>query len=594
MQQRTPTSVDARRRTATLLAGLLLLTAAVYASTLSAGLTNWDDPEYLRASEQLRDVFTRFDKGNYHPLTPISLALDRALPGGSPFVHHLGNLLLHVLVTTLVFALARDLLGGSGPAAVTALVFGIHPLHVESVAWISARKDLLYALFTFAGLLAYMRHARAPGRGSPTALAATGALFLLSLLSKGMAVAFPLSLVAIDALIGRPLRSRRNVLEKAAFFAVAAVFGGIAIAAQRSAGQLTDPAVWSPLERLSLASSGYAQYWLRLVLPTDLSAFHPYPAAVDGRLPLLWHLWLVPTAAIAGAFALALRRKARVPAFAIAFVSLNLVFVLQLLAVGGALWAERYAYVASFGFCLWIGWGASQLRRYAPRAWPAAVALGLAWLATLGIVCHQRCAVWHDSLSLWNDVLARHPDVAVARLNRGIARFEEGDTVGARADLDAAVQLAPGVARAWSSRGVVRASQGELRDALDDLDRAVTLTPNSAPLRSNRGHLRESAGDAVGALADYDHALALQPDFGLAWYNRARLRLERAGAAHALPDAQRAAELLPGLGEAQLLLGRTLLDLGRDPEACPALARASALGSDEARGLARDHCAPEP
>jgi tetratricopeptide (TPR) repeat protein len=594
MQSRTPDRVEARARAAALLAAVLLLTAAAYAPSFGAGLTNWDDAEYLRASDDLGDVFMRFDKGNYHPLTPISLALDSTLPGGSPFIHHLGNLLLHGLVTALVFALACNLLGAVGPAALTALVFGLHPLHVESVAWISARKDLLYAFFYFAGLLTYLRHARAPAGGSAPALAATAALFVLSLLSKGMAVAFPLSLITVDALIGRAPFSRRSLLEKAPFFALSTVFGLIAIAAQRSAGQLTEAPVWSPLERLSLASAGYVQYWLKLLLPTGLSAFHPYPTPEAGGLPPLWSLWPVAAAGFAGLYALALRRRARVPAFAIAFVTLNLVLVLQLLAVGGALLAERYSYVASFGFCLAVGWGAFQLRERAARAWPAAAVLGLVWLTALGVVCHQRALVWQDSLSLWDDVIAQHPDVAVARLNRGVARVEAGDLPGARADLDAAVQLAPGVARAWAHRGVVRASQGELREGLLDLDRAVALAPDSAPLRSNRGHLRERAGDPVAALADYDRAIALQPDFGLAWYNRARLRLERAGPVHALPDAERAAALLPELAEAQLLLGQTLLDLGRSTEACPRLARAGQLGSQAGRALAAEHCAQGP
>jgi tetratricopeptide (TPR) repeat protein len=294
----------------------------------------------------------------------------------------------------------------------------------------------------------------------------------------------------------------------------------------------------------------------------DLSAFYPYPARVDGGLPAAY--WFCPfiVAAIVALFAWSLRR-ARVLAFGIAFFTLNLVFVLQLVPVGGAIIADRYSYVASIGLFVPLAAAAPwALERRREWGIGVLVALGL-YIAMLGVATHRRTAVWQDSLTLWNDVIARHDDIAIAHLNRALARYERGDLAGAERDLSETIRISPEYGRGWAHRGVIRHQLGRTEAGLRDMTRALTFEP-SAENHTNRGSLRLASGNAAGAIADFDRALALQPGHVMAYNNRGHARAAAGDPQRALADFQIASQLAPRLITAQVGAGNALLALG-DP-----------------------------
>jgi len=448
-----------------------LITAAVCSPALRNGFC-WDDDLYLGAVasagsfslQAWQAMALKNVGGNFHPLTLLSLALDRYAGGTGPLLFHCTSVLLHVLNTALVFFFIYTLSGCGGRrgeasaqaggrlacAVIVSLLFGVHPLHVESVAWVSQRKDVLYAFFFFASLIAYLGYVR---RGRPMLYALSLVLFVLSLLSKGMAVSLALTLTAVDYYAGRRLRSPRVAAEKIPFLVLALLFGIAAVAFQQAGGAISDRPAAGLGQRMVFACYGFTQYLMKLALPVQLSAFYPYPqpSAGGGLPPSLWLYVPVPLAA-AWACITALRRS-RLVAFGMLFFAVNIVFVLQLLPVGLAVMADRYSYVSSVGVFLLIAAGYKQAARKLSSR-PAACLMTV-YLAILAFFSFQRCAVWKDSFTLWSDVAAAYQYSPVVWNNLGNARsIMLSDFEGAIADYSRALELSPHFYRAFNNRGM--------------------------------------------------------------------------------------------------------------------------------------------
>ncbi len=615
------------------LAAVLIASAIAYAPSLTNGLTNWDDDGYVLTNPWLghhswaavTSMLVTPYKANYHPLTMLSLWADHWISGGSVAWLHAVNLLLHLANTALAALLVLRLGAGVGVALTAAALFGLHPVHVESVAWVSERKDVLYACFALASLLVYVRAARSEATARRWRLLGLSLLlFVAALLSKGVAVSLAPTLLAIDWLLGRRLRSPSVLIEKLPFFAIALLSGLVTIAAQSAVGQLAGESTWSGLERIALAGSAYVQYIALLVAPVGLSAFHPYPARVDGALPAIY--WLGPLLFLAAqGLTLWLMGRARLIAFGLGFFTLNVALLLQLIPVGGALIAERYAYLPALGlFVSGAAAGAALLERRPAWRRPL-LAAALVYAVALGAGTWVRTGVWQDSLHLWNDTLARHPDIPVARLNRALARHQIGNLSGALDDLDAALAVDPRYARALAHRGVMRFQAGEVDAAVTDLDRAIVLEP-TLDAYLNRGAIRLAGGNPIGALADLERVLAVDPAHPLARANRGLAlaatgrhaaalaefertlllapgylpaRIGRAEARLALgtpdPALAEADEILrdhPGLADAEWLRGRALLERGELRAGCAALHAAAGSGHAAAEALASSRCEP--
>jgi hypothetical protein len=282
-----------------LLAVLSLATVITFAPAINNGFTKWDDQLYVTENHHIRDMsyatlesnFRSFLAGNYHPLTMVSLALDYRFWGLNPKGYHLTNVVLHVVNTLAVFGLIFLLTQSRELAVITALFFGIHPLHVESVAWVSARKDVLYAAFYLGACISYVLWLRKDRLKAFYYAGALG-LFLLSLLSKGMAVTLPVVLILIDFYARRRVPLRKHLVEKAPFFLLSIVFGILAVAAQKESGAVGDLASIPTYERGFVACYGFLVYLFKALVPVKLSAFYPYPDGMARGLPLIF--WIAP------------------------------------------------------------------------------------------------------------------------------------------------------------------------------------------------------------------------------------------------------------------------------------------------------------
>jgi tetratricopeptide (TPR) repeat protein len=560
------------------------LTFAAYLPSLDNDFTNWDDTQYVLDNSQVKHpdlgvIVSSPIAANYHPLTILSLAANYRISGLHPGSYHAVNLLLHLANTALVFAFVWTLSAGRRwTTAVTSLFFGIHPMHVESVAWVSGRKDVLYAFFFLAGLIAYLRYAKTRRWEWWWA---TGLAFLASLASKPAAVVFPVTLLLVDWYQRRPW-SPRLLLEKSAWFAASLAAGLLTIRAQSLGGALEQQ--WDPVSRVLFAAYGLVMYMVKLVVPVHLSAIYPFPGAGGRGLGPEYYVALA--AAVIGIPILVHRLIRQRPAiFGFAFYLVNIALVLQLVTVGKAVMADRYTYLPYVGLLFALAWpldeggGDSGLARSARRALAGGF---LVLLPVCLAATWARCDVWQNSESLWSDTIRKFPDSSVdAYVNRGYYYHNVTKEYGkALADYDRAIAVDPAVPYAWNDRGMLLADVGEPDAALASLDRAIALRPGYALAWNNRGGVKVKRGDLAGGIADISRAIELEPSSRDAYANRAIGHNLSGEHERAIEDARRAVALSPGHPEnyvLQGLMGTSSLALRRDREAIGYLSEALRL-----------------
>lgn len=564
---------------------LALVLGAVFVAFLPVldGGFFWDDDSYVLqnfairgfSADSLRAILTEPLLGHYHPLTVFSLALDYRLGGLDALAYHRSNLVLHLACVALVWFFVRGLSGSGRAAWVAALLFGMHPLRVEPVAWISSRKDLLYAALLLGALVAYLRWTE---RGRRRFYAAALLLFVLAGLSKGMAVSLALLLPLVDFVKRRPV-TRATILEKVPFFVLAAVFGAVALWAALGSGASAPDRDRTLLEKGLFSTVALVTYLGKTLWPANLSCFYPMPSYPPGQTPAA--LWLAVPAvlALAGAVAYSLRFT-RAVAFGALFFLASLLFVLR--PVGGAVLAERYTYVASVGLAYLAGLGYDRLRREGSGApaWAARAALPVVVAAALalGTATWRRSETWTNATGLWNDVLAKHPDAWVAWQNRGLARAKAGDRKGALSDFDAAIRVRPEAAVTYNGRGNLKADLGDAEGAARDYAEAVRLDPGYAEAHYNGGYLDLERGDFDAAIASFDEALRLDPRLVQGWFNRGEALSRSGRLAEAVADYGRALAVDPGYGPALDARAKARYRLGDVPGAVEDARAALGLG----------------
>lgn len=565
----TPSSV---RR---LLPPLLVASAVVvsFAPALSAGFTNWDDdinllnnPFYRGLGlRNLQWMFSTFLMGHYQPLAWLSLGVDYTVWGMAPFGYHLTAVLIHaangVLLYHVLAALLR--LGGGGanpwPAAIGALVYAIHPQRVESVAWITERRDVLCGLFTLLCLRFYLRAVdeERQGRRAGRSYVFSVVCFAGALLSKGLAVMLPLVLVLLDAWPLRrlgPETRRRALAEKIPFFALSLAGGIGMLLAARHIDALQPTASYSLPERAAQASAGLCHYLLKTVWPAGLIPLVRLESPMNPWAPK-YVLAMLAVAAVT-ASAVALRRRA--PWALAAWLAYGiLVFpILGLVVTGKQLAADRYTYLALLPVSALVAAGLE--RRWSRPAAACAAAV----LVALGAMTFRQAGFWQNSITLWTRQIDLDPGSETAFLNRGQARWDAGDAAGALDDCTRCLEISPGFHKAYNLRGFLRQKKGELAGARADYDRALELNPDHVSTLTNRGDLRRAQGDLQGALEDAEAALRKEAGAGKPRLLRANVLMQLGRPRDALADYDLAAVLRPddpvtfvGRGQARFVLG---------------------------------------
>ncbi|TAH20763.1 MAG: tetratricopeptide repeat protein [Cytophagales bacterium] len=500
------------------LVSILVITVLAFSSGFANGFTAWDDIDYLLANPMLKDVsvnglkniFTSFANANYHPLTTLSNLLEFQLFGMKQGVFFAGNLLLHLLNTFLVFRFVFLLSKQFYTALITALFFGIHPLHVESVTWLSERKDVLYAFFFLLSLIFYLKYKQ---QNDYKHLIYCFVLFCCSLLSKSAAVVLPLVMLLID-FYASPQEVRKYLKDKIPFLLFSFIFGIVAIKAQAS-GNALDSLIFGYLDRFFLVSYSLVFYIFKAFLPFNLSALHPYPEK------LTWVHYISPvllSLLTFLAYSASFIRKEII--FGGLFFIINLVLVLQFVPIGQAIVAERYTYMSYIGLFFIVGqlysYWAAQKSDYQYYLIVATVIFALFFTFTTW----QRNRVWKDQATLFADVAQKYPRSYTAYLNLGNDKQDKKDFFGAVQYYDKALAISPKLALGLYNRGTAKYALQDWNGALADFEEALKINEKNPDIWNNLAGVKFQLKDYQGAIVCYGKVIALDSNFADVYRNR--------------------------------------------------------------------------
>jgi tetratricopeptide (TPR) repeat protein len=503
---------------------ILLATIISYLPVFHNGFINLDDDKYIQnnlliRSINIKEIFSHFFEGNYHPLTLFVYSIEFQFWGLNANGYHAINLLLHLFNAVLVFYIILLLTDKKEIAFVASLLFGIHPLHVETVAWASELKDLLYTFFFLSSYLNYLRFRK---EKKSKYYSYSILLFIFSLLSKAMAVPLPLVLLLTDYFQGRKLDAKAWI-EKLPYFILAIITGALAIVAQKSSGAIQHLDYYSLPQRMLFACYGFITYLVKLIIPYSLCAYYPYPVKSGAGIPAIYYLYPFIVLALISFVIYSLRRSKKI-FFATGFFSITVFIVLQLLPVGNTIMADRYSYIPSIGIFYLAGelfysiWSKKKSAGSLKIAAPIVLSvIGLFYM----IAANNRCHVWENSLVFWNDVIEKYKTVPVAYNNRGMALEAVNKTEEALPDYSSAIELQPDFAMPYNNRGNLLMNRQQNDLALIDYTKAIELDPHLAEPRNGKGVLLLREKKFEEAIELFRKAIELRPNYPEVYYNLA-------------------------------------------------------------------------
>lgn len=541
-----------------LLAAMAVSIFIIYFPAFKNGLLNWDDNLYITDNNQIKSFeniplfFSQFYIGNYQPLTLFAYSVIYQFAELQPFLYHFVNVLFHFLNALLIFYFVKSLIKNTNLAFLVALLFSIHPMHVESVAWVSGLKDVLYTFFFFVSLIYYLKFIR---QNKKMYYLLSVVFFLFSLLSKGQAVVLFPVLFLVDYLERGKLFTKW--IEKIPFFIFSVVFGIIALFAQKSANTMGDLSSISFFEQLALACYSFTMYVVKLLIPFNLSSFYPYPTMVNGKIPSEYWLFLLIIPIVAYSL-FQFYKKNKLLFFGASIFIINIILLIQLIPVGNCIMADRYTYISSIGLNVVII--SLFLKYFEIKKWKYLFTTLLSvYFIFLSVTTYNQTKKWKNEFALWDNVLNVYPDISFALVLRGCEYNTVGEYNKAMMDFDKAIVLDPKDGSAYFNRGVAKSKTGDFKNAIPDFekadkfkiekkhfvnlyvswgaalantgklkeamklfDKAIGLDPGDASVYNNRGITKAMLGDTNGAIVDFEMAIKLNPEFTDAINNKNR------------------------------------------------------------------------
>lgn len=501
---------------------LLVVTFITFFPCLKNGYCNWDDYHLINANHAIRElswknikeIFTSGYVGTYIPLTILSFAIEYKFFKLNPLISHLTNLIFHLFNVILVFWLIHLLGKNLLLSFIVALLFGIHPLRVESVAWATERKDMLYSFFFLSGLIFYICFQNRPHKKY---YFFSLLLFFLSILSKPMAATFPLILILLDYYKEKKF-TIRQLYNKVPFLVITIIFSVLNIVFQGS-GSVP---LLNYLKHLFVFCYNILFYLYKLVLPLRLSCFYPYPENFEHALPLVF---LVAPFIIVGLVILIVRTKVLTNKviFGALFFIIAILPVSQIIPlVAPAIAADRYTYIPAIGLFFVAGiaylWLYNKFRMSTIMKIILVVFL-IVLFSFYAFLSFNRCKVWKNSITLWDDVLAKFPDCAIAYNNRGNAYNFNGQYEKAINDFNKAIAISPGLELAYFNRGTVYEKLKVYDKAIADFTEALNIQPAFVMGYVDRGAIYSRIGEYDKAYNDLTRVLQLNPHIAEAYYN---------------------------------------------------------------------------
>ena len=568
---------------------LVVATFTVYWQVQDHEFLNYDDKEYVTnnwnvkaglTSESIKWAFTTGHFANWHPMTWLSHMLDFQLYGSHPKGHLLINLLIHIANALLLFLVLFRMTGALWQSGFVAALFALHPFNVESVAWISERKNVLSTLFWLLTIWSYVRFVEKP---SPKRYGLTALFLMVGLMSKPMLVTLPFVLLMLDFWpLGRwrllPESEKNNDLkegekfsklirEKIPFFIIVVGSSIITFIVQKSGGALKAMEDNSLSARIANAMVSYVTYLGKTFWPSGLSVFYPHPG---DTLPA-WQAFICAALLLGiSFFAVQKMRKAPYLAFGWFWFLGTLVPVIQIVQTGAHAMADRYAYVPTIGLFIIIAWGLPDLlARWNHREKAPVIFAGL--LIPLMVATGNQVDHWKDSITLFKHAISvtdnKYPDIALTHNNLGIAQEEKGRISEAITHYRTAMKIKPGFALPHNNLGNVLFATKKTEEAITYYKSALKLNPDYAMAHSNLGIALEEKGEFEEAIAHYREAVRLEPNLVLAHYNLGIVLKEKGELEEAISHYREAIKFKPDYDLAHINLGNALLAIRKTDEA---------------------------
>jgi protein O-mannosyl-transferase len=581
------------RLAAAVCVGLVLAVAMVFRQTPACGFINFDDDEYVYANSDLTRglspdgivwALNTTQACNWHPLTWLSLLLDYQLYGWEPWGYHLTNVLLHAAVAIGLFLVLRRITGDLWPSAFAAAVFAVHPLRVESVAWVAERKDVLSGLFFVLTLWAYSGYVRRPP--SLVRYSAVFVLLALGLMAKPMLVTLPFVLLLLDYW---PLRrmadwrsARALVLEKLPLAALSLASCIVTPLAQGPAVQ--SMAKYSLPLRIANALVACVSYIGQLFYPVGLAVYYPFPENGVPHWQVIGAFILLASISVA---AVVWRRRRPYLTVGWFWYLGMLVPVIGLVQVGGQSMADRYTYLPQIGLLIALTWAAKQaVGAWSHRAWVCWPAAGLI-VVMLIAAASQQVSYWRNSETVWNRVLSCGPQNAIAHLNLGVEIERQGRVPEAVAHYHRVIELDPRNAEAHNNLGGILLKQTRFDESVAEYREALAIDPKYANAHSNFGVALLRQGHTSEAMDQFRQAQQLDPQLAAAHYNLGNALAEQEKLDEAVVEYGKALKLQPNYADAHHRLGTVLYEAGKIRESLPQLAEAIRLRPDSALFLSQ-------
>lgn len=536
------------------LAGVLIsaLILVIYAQTFRFGFVNWDDDVNVYENRtvesfDVKGIFSDHVIGNYNPLTILTFAIEYKFAGETaPGWYHFNNVLLHLLCSLMVLALMRRLGLSLFASSLVALLFALHPMRVESVAWITERKDVLYSVFYLWAIHLYLSF-RKSKKGYLYLLSLL--VFVLSLLSKIQAVTLPLSLILIDFWLDKKFELK-SVINKIPFFVLSLVTGLVGIYFLRQQGSLDAGETLPLVQRLFIGSYAFVVYIIKSLVPFEMAAVYPYPA----KAGVLHYLSIIPAAAVV-IYALLKYKTRHVITFGILFFTLNIIFLLQIVGAGQGFLADRFTYIAYIGlFFIYARFAEEWLKKSVQWKNRIYMVTGV-YLFILVVISFNQTSVWKNGETLWTSVIEKEPSAAIAYNNLGHYYRRKNNYDLALKNYNIAISLKPEESKTYNNRGKIYFDQGKTDLALADYNKCLEIDPGFAEALSNRGAAYGALKEFDKALSDLSKAISIDPENSNALSNRALVYLNLKEYERCIADCETYLQIKPDDADIVNLLG---------------------------------------
>ncbi len=511
---------------------ILILLAGTYIAfqpSLDNGYVNWDDDRNFYENKQVTEItkanfwenmgliFQSSVIGNYNPLPIATFAIEKLVFGlDKPYYWHLDNLILHLICVVLAFRIALMLGLSLQGAFFVAMLFGIHPLRVESVAWLTERKDVLFGVFYLGAIFLYIKYLQTDQNRKYHWWIFL--LFVLSLFSKIQAVTLPVTFILIDYYLKGKL-NWKIALSKWPYFVISATFGIIGIFVLKGQGSLEANNTYEWFQRPFVGSFSFMVYLVKSIVPYRMVPLYPYLKVMSWYmyvsmfiLPVtVWFIWFT------------WKRDYRKVLFGFMFFVINIFFLLQILGAGQGYLADRFTYIPYFGLFFIYAYLLERLVEWKPMARPIVSGIAVLYLLGLGYITYEQTKIWKDGASMWTHVIKYYSNITTPFGNRGNWYRDHGQRDSALKDYSASIRLNPKNAGPYNSRAKLYFMSNNVdtaRLALADYNKAISLKTTNSEFYANRGAAYAKLQMLDSALIDLNKSIEMNPKYATAYLNR--------------------------------------------------------------------------